>query len=106
MLSQTLSYNHNSLNIAANVGYFHTNDYNSRIYIYERGSLYTFSFPMFYGRGMRTAIFAKGKVGSSIIVIGKVGTTKYFDRDVISSSYQQINSSWKTDVDLQVKWSF
>lgn len=55
---------------------------------------------------MRTAIFAKGKVGSSIIVIGKVGTTKYFDRDVISSSYQQINSSWKTDVDLQVKWSF
>lgn len=106
MVSQTIGYSLPYLHIAANMGYFHTEDYNSRIYTYERGMLYTFSFPMFYGKGMRAALFAKGRVGSHFIIIGKVGVTKYFDRDVISSSYQQINSSWKTDIDLQMKWSF
>lgn len=106
MVSQTIGYSHPNFYVAANMGYFHTEDYNSRIYTYERGMLYTFSFPMFYGKGMRAALFAKGRLGSHLIIMGKVGATKYFDRDVISSSYQQINSSWKTDMDLQVKWSF
>jgi len=35
-----------------------------------------------------------------------VGTTKYFDRDKISSGYQEINDSKKTDMEIQAKWKF
>lgn len=36
--------------------YFHTDDYDSRIYIYEKGLLYSFYTPSFQGEGIRLAI--------------------------------------------------
>ena len=106
MLTQTVAYSHPVLGAAANIGYFHTDDYNSRLYAYERGTLYSFSFPMFYGKGMRAALFLSGTPCRGVTIIYKVGTTKYFDRDHISSSYQRIDKSVQTDMDLQVKWKF
>lgn len=104
MVSQNMAYTNSWISAAANIGYFHTHDYNSRIYTYENGTLYTFSFPMFYGEGMRGAMLLRGNIGSHLIILCKVGATKYFDRDKISSSYQQINSSWQADIDLQIRW--
>ena len=43
-------------------GYFSTDDYASRIYVYERGPLYAFSFPAFYGRGIRYALLLRADV--------------------------------------------
>lgn len=106
MLAQTVAYSGTTISAAANIGYFHTRDYNSRIYAYERGTLYSFSFPMFYGEGMRGALFLRGNVSKNITAICKIGTTKYFDRKKIASSYQQIDGSWQTDMDLQIKWKF
>lgn len=106
MVSQNMAYTNSRISAAANVGYFHTHDYNSRIYTYENGTLYTFSIPMFYGEGMRGAMLLRGNIGSHLIILCKVGATKYFDRDKISSSYQQINSSWQADMDLQIRWKF
>ncbi len=106
MVSQSVGYTGSRMSASASVGYFNTHDYNSRIYIYERGMLYSFSFPMFYGEGMRAALWMKGNITPNLVIIGKIGTTKYFDRDVISSSYQEIRGSWKTDGDVQVKWRF
>ena len=36
----------------------------------------------------------------------KVGVTDYFDRAVISSSYQQIDGSSQTDISLQAAYKF
>lgn len=36
----------------------------------------------------------------------KVATTKYFDREKISSGHQEINDSKKTDMEIQAKWVF
>ena len=88
------------------IGYFHTDDYNSRLYSYERGTLYNFSSHMFYGKGMRVAAVIRADIGKKLMVVAKAATTKYFDRDHISSSYQQINSSAMTDIDVQIKWKF
>lgn len=106
IVTQNVGYTNSFLNIAANIGFFYTQDYDSRIYVYERSTLYSFSFPMFYGKGIRSSLFARANITKNLVLIGKIGTTKYFDRDVISSSYQQINSSWQTDLDLQIKWKF
>ena len=90
----------------AGVGYFRTHDYDSRIYTYERGMRYDFSFPMFYGEGMRFFLHLSTKPTKNLQLICKVGTTKYFDRDKISSGYQEINDSKKTDMEIQAKWKF
>ena len=104
MMSQNVAYTNTYLSASANIAYFHTRDYNSRLYTYENGTLYTFNFPMFYGEGMRSAMLLRSNIGSHLIILCKVGATKYFDRKKISSSYQQINSSWQADMDLQIRW--
>lgn len=106
MLSQSVAYKYKFIDASANINYFNTHDYDSRLYAYERGVLYNFSFPMFYGRGMRFALSIKANINKNLMMICKAGTTKYFDRDHISSSYQQIDSSVMTDLDLQIKWRF
>ena len=36
----------------------------------------------------------------------KLGSTKYFDRNKISSSYQEIDGSSMTDIEVQIRWKF
>lgn len=107
MVSQSAGYKYGErLECNAGVGYFRTQDYDSRIYTYERGMLYDFSFPMFYGEGMRFFLHLRTKPIKNLQLICKVATTKYFDRDKISSGHQEINDSKKTDLEIQAKWKF
>ena len=94
------------LQATASAGYFHTDDYASRIYSYERGLIYAFSFPAFYGKGIRYSLFLRADMARRWMVIAKLGVTDYFDRDHISSGRQQIDGSSKADLELQVrlKW--
>lgn len=103
MLTQSIGYQHNTYSLFANVAYFHTQDYNSRLYAYERGMLYTFSFPMFTGKGFRCAVNMRYHVNSTLMLALKLGSTYYLDRDVIGSSYQQINKNTQTNMELQVR---
>lgn len=107
MAGENVTYNPKEwLSLTANFGYFHTKDYASRIYVYERAPLYSFSFPSYYGQGIHYSVFAKAAIGKRLVGILRLSTTDYFDRDHISSSYQQINRSSMTDLDLQLKWKF
>ncbi len=94
------------LDVNASVGYFHTDDYNSRLYTYERGMLYTFNFPAFYGKGIRYALLARADFSSRLMLMARLAVTDYFDRDHISSGLQQINRSSMTDLELQLRWKF
>ncbi len=107
MLNENVSYTLGEwLKINASIGYFDTDGYDSRIYTYERGLQYEFSYPMFYGDGIRYALMAKAKISDSLMLTAKIGTTDYFDRTSIGSSYQQIDKSSITDLEIQLKWKF
>lgn len=107
MASENFTWVPNSwLQLTALLGYFHTDDFSSRIYIYERRPLYSFSFPSFYGIGLHYALFARADLSSNLALILQSSTTSYFDRDKISSGLQQINGSTKSDLELQIRWKF
>ena len=91
---------------SASIAYFHTDDYDSRLYTYERGLLYGFNFPMFYGEGIRYWFLGKADFSSHLSLTAKIGTTNYFDRSSIGSSYQQVNHSAVTDLEVQVRVKF
>lgn len=88
------------------LGYFHTSDFASRIYVYEPGLLYQMSFGSYYGEGIRYALVARSEIGSHLLLIAKLGTTDYFDRSHISSGLQEISRSSQTDLEIQVKWKW
>lgn len=104
MLSESLSYTYRWLRLNAGFGYFHTDGYNSRVYLYERGPLYTYSMSSFYGEGIRYWLMTRVNIGQRLMFTAKVGVTDYFDRSTIGSGYQQVNASSLTDLDLQVRW--
>lgn len=92
--------------LAASVGYFHTDDNDSRIYTMEPGLLYRFSFPSFEGEGLRTTFVTRLDATSRLTLIARIQSTNYFDRHHISSGLQQIDHSSMTDLQLQVRWKF
>lgn len=94
------------LTINAHAAWFHTDDYNSRLYLYERSPLYQMSLPMLYGHGMRYAVFAQAHPTRTLTLTARVATTNYFDRSTISSGHQLIQHSSKTDIDLQLRYRF
>ena len=91
------------LSLVGVVGYFNTDSYDARIYTYEKGPLYTFNLPSFYGEGIRYSFFARADFSKKVMMIARIATTNYFDRNTIGSSYQQINRSSMTDLELQLR---
>lgn len=106
MVSENVGWQHGPLRLNLLAAYFDTNSYDSRLYVYERGPLYAYSFPSFSGQGIRYALMARLDLTRQLMLTAKVGITDYFDRAVIGTSYQQIDASSQTDLDLQFRWKF
>ena len=106
MLSEALNGQWHRLKLSLSGGYFHTDGYDARLYVYERGPLYAFSFPAYYGEGIRLALMANVAVGRRLTLTVKAGHTHYFDRSTIGSGLQEVNGSSMTDLDLQMRWKF
>lgn len=103
---QNLGLTHQWLTADAALTYFCTDDYDSRLYVYERGLLYDFSFPMFYGRGIHYSARLRADLSPRLMLMAKAATTNYFDRSAIGSGLQRIGCSSKTDVEVQLRWKF
>jgi hypothetical protein len=106
LITQSINYKHHRSNINASLAYFHTDNYDSRIYNYEKQILYSFSFPMFYGEGIRYYLFFRQDIHPQWMIIAKVGVTHYFDRNSIGTGLQTIHHNSQTDLDLQFRWKF
>ena len=91
------------LQLSAALSYFDTDDYESRLYGYEYGLLYSFANPAFYGHGIRYALTARATLSHRVMIALKAATTDYFDRDHISSGLQQIDASSQTDIEMQLR---
>ena len=87
-------------------GWFSTEDYNSRVYLYEPGLLYSFSMSSFYGNGFRTGIKLQYNIMKNLTLQAKYGWTHYTDRNTISSGTEEIQGSNKMDIQFQLrlKW--
>ena len=106
MVSGTLAYTRRWLRLNGGLGYFHTDSYNSRVYAYEAGPLYTYAFNSYYGEGLRYWLMVRLKILQSLMLTTKAGVTDYLDRHTIGSGYQQVEGSSLFDLDLQLRWVF
>lgn len=103
MITENIGYSDDKWSIYAGGKYFHTDNYDSRLYAYERAIPHTFSYPAYYGHGIRYSLVADWKPTASLQFTAKAGVTDYFDRSTIGSSYQQINASSACDIELAMR---
>ena len=108
MFSATANLSHKSFPLKASVSsaWFSTDDYNSRVYLYEPGLLYAFSMSSFYGKGTRTAVKLQYNYMKFLMLQAKLGWTHYTDRNTISSGTEEIRGNNKIDIQFQlrIKW--
>lgn len=104
MLSEHLCYNQENLRLWLTAGYFHTDSYTSRLYVYEHQLTGNFNFSSYYGEGLRLAFSAQAAIGSHLRICAKLGHTHYFDRHTIGTGLQQVHARHLTDLDLQLQY--
>ena len=86
--------------------YFCTDDYDSRVYVSEKGLLYTFYTPSFQGRGFRCAVRLRYELNKHWLFITKFGETIYQNRNEIGSVNDLIYGNKKADIQMQLRIKF
>lgn len=94
------------LSATAQAAYFHTDDYDARIYSSEAGLLYTFNSYAYYGKGLRLSANLRYDINPHLMLMMKWGYSVYHDRDTLGSGNDMINSNHKTDLQAQVRLKF
>ena len=88
------------------VAWFHTDDYASRISMYEKSLLYTFHVPSFYGKGERYTLNVRYEWKKQLVFQAKYASTHYRDREMIGSGLEQIMQNRKNDLYFQIRLKF
>lgn len=102
MLCQQARWHNRWLKVTGTLAWFHSDDYDSRLYQYEPSMQYDFSFPAYYGHGIRYALLLQADIGKRLVVGMKIGVTDYFDRTTVGTGLQQVNQSSMTDLLVQL----
>lgn len=108
MLAQSAGWKPDSLPFQVDLyaGWFHTDDYSTRISSYEKNILYAFYMPSFYGKGIRFAATFRWDIIHSLSLSAKIAHTQYNDRVVIGTDLEEIEGKGKTDLYAILRWKF
>lgn len=94
------------LNCSLQGSYFHTDDYDSRVYVSEPGLIYSLYTPSFQGEGIHLSARLRYDINSHWMILCKFGQTVYYDRDEISSGNDLIRGNRKADLQMQLRLKF
>ncbi|WP_075559653.1 helix-hairpin-helix domain-containing protein [Parabacteroides timonensis] len=108
MISQSIGWKSSSFPLQSDfyIGYFHTDDYYSRINSYEKNILYAFNMPSFYGKGIRLSFSFRWNILDKLSLSAKLAHTYYADRDLIGTDQEEIEGHNKTDVYVLLRYKF
>lgn len=99
-------FRHFPLSVSLQGTYFSTDDYDSRVYASEKGLLYTFYTPSFYGKGFRYSTHLRYDLNKAFMFLVKFGQTVYQDRETIGSGNDLIQGNKKADLQMQFRVKF
>ncbi|MCS6823240.1 MAG: helix-hairpin-helix domain-containing protein [Cytophagaceae bacterium] len=105
-LIQDFIADYKQISLSTRIAVFQTDDYENRIYAYERDVLYAVSIPAYYGKGVRTYAMINFPMGRYFEVWLRYARTVYYDRDIISSGLEEIEGNIRSDVKVQVRYKF
>lgn len=86
--------------------YFETDGYDSRLYAYENDILYYFSIPVFYDKGYRYYFNINYDLTRKLSLWAKFSQTIYPDKERIGSGLDLIKGNTKSEIRLQIIFSF
>lgn len=103
---QDISWKWSKMEVSARIALQLTDNYDSRQYVYEKDALYSFSVPAYYDKGTRHYLMIRRNLGKHLKVWLRWAQTRYFNLDTISSGINEIQGNKKSEVKMQVMYSF
>jgi len=94
------------LSVAARVAWFKAEDWDNRIYSYERDLLYMFRMTTLYGEGWRGYLNIKYELWRGFDLWLKASATLYTDRDIIGEGTEMISGPLKSEIRAQLRVKF
>jgi hypothetical protein len=103
---QDINLNWRKFLISGRVALFQTDDYDTRIYIYERDAWLAFSIPALQGTGIRRYLLIQYKATDRLDFWLRWAATEFENRDSIGSNGEEILGNTKNDLKFQVRIKF
>ena len=95
-----------SYDILGRYAIFDANSFDARVYMYENDLQYEYSIPFFQNKGRRFYLIYRQGITRGVTVEAKISQTIYQNLDEISSGTELIEGPSRTDLKLQLRWSF
>lgn len=105
-LIQNATYKTMRWRLNGRLAYFNAKAFDNRIYAYEQDVLYAFSFPAYYGHGLRHYLLVTYKANRNFDYQLRWSRTDLFNEKTIGSSLDEINKPHRSELKMQVRWSF
>ncbi len=102
-IMQDVSFDWQRLSLSGRYVLFDTDDFDNRLYAYERDVWLAFSFPAYNGKGARHFILMEYRLTKKIDLWVRWAQTRYTDRDAIGSGGETIVGNTQNDVRFQVR---
>ncbi len=94
------------LKLASRLTYFNVQDFDARIYAFERDLRYIYRNPFFNGEGIRWYWITKWRINRNWSFETKNSLQYLFSKDDVSNSNSSTGSQWRNDISLQIHYQF
>lgn len=92
--------------VTARHALFDTDSYDNRHYVYENDAWLAYSFPAYYGRGIRNYVLLEAKINRRITVWMRYGRTARLNLRLIAAESDEIPENSRKDVKFQLRITF
>lgn len=103
VILQDVTWSQGKISISGRYALFDTDDYDNRLYVYERDVWLAFSFPAYYGVGIRNYLLLQYTVSKKVDLWFRWAHVRYTDRDIIGSGSEAIDGNIRNDLKLQTR---
>jgi hypothetical protein len=106
VLLQDVSYETGKLSVACRYALFDTDDYDNRMYVYERDAWLAFTFPSYYGKGVRQYLLVQYRLNKHVDFWLRWGQTHYINTASVGSGGETIVGDTRNDIKFQARLRF
>ncbi len=100
---QDLAFSKGKFTLSGRYALFNTDDFENRQYVFEKDVYMAFSFPAYFGVGVRQYLIVQYQITRHLEVWLRWARTEYRDRDQIGSGNELIDGNTRNDVKFQAR---
>jgi len=106
VLLQDITWSYRKISISGRYAIIDTDEYDNRLYVYEKDVWLAFTFPAYYGVGIKNYLLLQYAISKKIDLWLRWGYERYTDRETIGTGGETIAGNTQNDLRFQARIRF